>query len=103
MWSAHHDAVMAATSSGCVAPVLAWRPMTTFLGRDEAINSTKARHQRDRDGVACFLHLRDLVYQHPEAASARAVSFVRTLEAKVATAKAERQRTEARARETSRR
>ena len=59
--------------------------MTTFLGPDEANNVDLAdsRHRRDQDRVACFLHLRDLVYLHPAAALASAVSFVQALEAKV--------------------
>ena len=31
--------------------------------------------KRSQDRVACFLHLRDLVYLHPGAASASAVVF----------------------------
>jgi hypothetical protein len=52
--------------------------MTTFLGPDEATNVDLAdsRHRRDRDRVACFLHLRDLVYLHPKAASAGVVAFI---------------------------
>jgi hypothetical protein len=79
--------------------------MTTFLGPDEATNVDLAdsRHKRDQDRVACFLHLRDLVYLHPAAASASAVSFVQTLEAKVIAEKAAREKRLARAREASRR
>ena len=81
--------------------------MTTFLGPDEATNVDLAnsRHKRDQARVACFLHLRDLVYLHPEAASASAVSFVQTLEAKVIAEKAAREKrlAEARAREAGRR
>jgi hypothetical protein len=81
--------------------------MTTFLGPDEATNFdlAESRHKRDQSRVACFLHLRDLVYLHPEAASASAVSFVQTLEAKVIAEKAAREKrlTEVRAREASRR
>ena len=81
--------------------------MTTFLGADEATNVDLAdsRHRRDQDRVACFLHLRDLVYLHRGAASASAVSFVQTLEAKVIAEKAAREKrlAEARAREASRR
>ena len=81
--------------------------MTTFLGPDEATNVDLAdsRHKRDQDRVACFLHLRDLVYLHPKAASASAVSFVQTLEAKVIAEKAAREKrlAEVRAREASRR
>jgi hypothetical protein len=79
--------------------------MTTFLGPDEAthVDLADSRHRRDQDRVACFLHLRDLVYLHPEAASASAVSFVQTLEAKVIAEKAAREERLARAREASRR
>ena len=66
--------------------------MTTFLGSDDTVDFTKSRRERDREYAACFLHLRDLVYLHPEAASASAVSVVRTLEAKIAAAKAARGR-----------
>ena len=71
--------------------------MTTFLGPDEATNVDLAdsRHRRDQDRVAC----------HPEAASASAVSFVQTLEAKVIAERAAREKrlAEVRAREASRR
>jgi hypothetical protein len=81
--------------------------MTTFPGPDEATNVDLADscRKRGQDGVACFLHLRDLVYLHPEAASASAVSFVRVLEAKVIAEKRTREKrlAEARAREASRR
>ena len=81
--------------------------MTTFFPSDEAINVdfAESRRQRDQGRVACFLHLRDLVYLHPKAASAGAVAFVQTLEAKVIAEKAAREKrlAEARAREASRR
>jgi hypothetical protein len=81
--------------------------MTTFLGPDEATNVdlADARHKRNQAHVACFLHLRDLVYRHPESASASAVSCVKTLEAKVIAEKRAREKrlTEARAREAGRR
>ena len=81
--------------------------MTTFLGPDEATNVdlAESRHKRDQSRVACFLHLRDLVYLHPEAASASAVSFVQTLEAKVIAEKAARKKrlAEARKRDAERR
>ena len=64
--------------------------MTTFLGPDDETNDTEFRRKRGQNGVACFLHLRDLVYLHPQTASASAVSFVRTLEAKVIAEKAAR-------------
>ena len=76
------------------------RSMTTFLGPDEAIDFAKSRRERDQERAACFLHLRDLVYLHPEAASASAVSFVQTLEAKVIAEKAARARGLAEARAT---
>jgi hypothetical protein len=80
--------------------------MTKFLGPDEATNVDFAEsRRRDQDRVACFLHLRDLVYLYPGAASASAVSFVQTLEAKVIAEKAAREKrlAEVRAREASRR
>ena len=79
--------------------------MTTFLEPDEVINVSKSRQQRDQERVACFRHLHDLVYRHPEVASASAVSFVRTLEAKVIAEKAGRERgvADARAKEVRQR
>jgi hypothetical protein len=81
--------------------------MTTFLGPDEATNVdlAESRHKRNQAHVACFLHLRDLVYLHPKAASASAVSFVQTLEAKVIAERAAREKrlAEVCAREASRR
>jgi hypothetical protein len=62
-------------------------PMTTFLGSDD---SAKSRRARDLDRLGCFLHLRDLVYRHPEAAPASAVSVVRALEVKIVASKAAR-------------
>ena len=67
------------------------RSMTTFIGPDDIIDFAKSSRQRSQDHVACFLHLRDLVYLHPEAASASAVSCVRTIEARVVAAKAARE------------
>ena len=66
--------------------------MTTFIGPDDTIDFAKSSRQRSQDHVACFLHLRDLVYLHPEAASASAVSCVRTIEARVIAAKAAREK-----------
>ena len=68
--------------------------MTTFLPPDEAGNADFAefRTKRDQDRVACFLHLRDLVYMHPEAASAVVVAFVQRLEAAVIAQKAAREK-----------
>jgi hypothetical protein len=81
--------------------------MTTFLGPDEATNVdlAESRYKRNKDHVACFLHLRDLVYLHPQAATASAVSVVQTLETKVIAAKAAREKrlAEARVREAGRR
>ena len=68
--------------------------MTTFLRSDEM--GIEPRQKLDRDRVACFLHLRDLVYLHPGAASASAVVFVQTLEAKVIAEKATREETTSR-------
>jgi hypothetical protein len=67
--------------------------MTTFLGPDEAtdVDFAEPSHKRDQERVACFLHLRDLVYLHPEVASASAASFVQTLEAKVIAEKTARE------------
>jgi hypothetical protein len=77
--------------------------MTVFL-TDEAINVAES-HKREQTRVACFLHLRDLVYRHPEATSASAASLVQTLEARVIAAKAAREEgiADARAREVRRR
>ena len=73
--------------------------VTTFLGPDEASNVDFEASNVDfdeprpkRDQVACFLHLRDLVYMHPEAASASAIAFVKKLEAAVIAEKAARER-----------
>ena len=59
--------------------------MTTFLNPDDAINAdfAESRTKRSQDRVACFLHLRDLVYLHPKAASTDAIAFVQSLEAAV--------------------
>ena len=75
--------------------------MTTFLQPDEATNVDFAdsRQKRDRDRVACFLHLRDLVYMHTQAASATAIAFVNKLEAAVLAEKAAREKRLAGARE----
>jgi hypothetical protein len=75
--------------------------MTTFLQPDEATNVdfAESRHKRDQDRVACFLHLRDLVYLHPEGASASAIAFVQKLEAAVIAEKAAREKRLAEARE----
>ena len=74
---------------------------------DEAGNADFAefRTKRDQDRIACFLHLRDLVYMHPKAASAVAVAFVQKLEAAVIAQKAAREKrlAEVRKREAERR
>jgi hypothetical protein len=79
--------------------------MTTILGTDETgnVDLAESGRKRSQDRVACFLHLRDLVYLHPEAASASAVVFVQTLEAKVIAEKATREKRLADARERARR
>ena len=68
--------------------------MTTFLGPAEATNVDFAepRHKRNQAHVACFLHLRDLVYLHPEMASASSISHVKTIEAAVIAEKAAREK-----------
>jgi hypothetical protein len=79
--------------------------MTTILQLDEAgnVDFAEPRQKRDRDRVACFLHLRDLVYLHREAASANTIAFVRTLEAAVIAEKAAREKRLADVRERARR
>ena len=81
--------------------------MTTILSPDEATNIdfAESRRKRDQDRVACFLHLRDLVYMHREAASASIIAFVQTLEAAVIAQKAAREKrlADARERDTERR
>jgi hypothetical protein len=74
--------------------------MTMFLQPDDDadnVDFVESRHKRD-SRVACFLHLRDLVYLHPQAASASTVAFVQTLEAKVIAEKAAREKRLAEAR-----
>jgi hypothetical protein len=75
--------------------------MTTFLGTDETgnVDLAESGRKRSQDRVACFLHLRDLIYLHPGAASASAVAFVQTLEAAVIAQKAAREKRLAEARE----
>jgi hypothetical protein len=74
--------------------------MTTFFQPDETTNVDFAESRRkcDQDRVACFLHLRDLVYLHRGAAPASAVAFVQKLEAAVIAEKAARQKRLAEAR-----
>jgi hypothetical protein len=76
--------------------------MTKFSRSGEAIDFTESGRKRGQDRVACFLHLRDLIYLHPEAASASAVSFVQTFEAKVIAEKAAREKRLADVRERAR-
>jgi hypothetical protein len=64
--------------------------MTTFLQPDDT--GIESRQKLDQDRVACFLHLRDLVYLHPQAAPAAAISHVKTLEAAVIAQKAAREK-----------
>jgi hypothetical protein len=77
--------------------------MTTFLQPDET--GIESRQKLDHDRVACFLHLRDLVYLHPQAAPAAAISHVKTLEAAVIAQKTVREKrlAEVRKREAERR
>jgi hypothetical protein len=79
--------------------------MTIILQPDEAadVDFAEPRQKRDEDRVACFLHLRDLVYLHREAASANTVAMVQTLEAAVIAEKAAREKRLADARERERR
>jgi hypothetical protein len=79
--------------------------MTTILGTDETgnVDLAESGRKRSQDRVACFLHLRDLVYLHPGAASASTIAFVQTLEAKVIAEKATREKRLADARERARR
>jgi hypothetical protein len=79
--------------------------MTTILQPDDATNVdfAESRHTRDKDRVACFLHLRDLIYMHTQAASATAIAFVKKLEAAVIAEKAAREKRLADARERAER
>lgn len=77
--------------------------MTTFLQPDEAgieSGTKRGQNKRGQNRAACFLHLRDLVYLHPKAASADAIAFVQSLEAAVIAQKGtpEKRLAEARAR-----
>jgi hypothetical protein len=78
--------------------------MTTILRPEEAgnVDFPQPRQKRDKDRVACFLHLRDLVYLHREAASPSTIAFVRTLEAAVIAEKAAHEKRLAAARERER-
>jgi hypothetical protein len=76
--------------------------MTTFLQPDEAgieSRTKRGRNKRGQNRAACFLHLRDLVYLHPKAASSDAIAFVQSLEAAVIAEKATREKQLAEARE----
>jgi len=77
--------------------------MTTFLQPDDAVDFAESGRRRGQDRVACFLHLRDLVYLHPEAASASTIAFVQTLEAAVTAEKAAREKRLAAGRERAER
>ena len=68
--------------------------MTIFLGTDEIghVDLAEFRRTRDKDRIACFLHLRDLVYMHTQAASASAIAFVQKLEAAMIAEKSARGR-----------
>jgi hypothetical protein len=59
--------------------------MTTIFRPDEAgnVDFAESRRARDQGRVACFLHLRDLCYLHPEAAPAVAIAHMMTLAAAV--------------------
>ena len=76
--------------------------MTTFLQPDEAgieSGTKRGQNKRGQNRAACFLHLRDLVYLHPKAASADAIAFVQSLEAAVIDEKDTREKQLAEARE----
>src|SRR3984885_7635037 len=77
--------------------------MTRFLQPDEAAIDAfaESRTKRGRDRVACFLHLRDLVYLHPKAASTNAIALVQSLEAAVIAQKGAREKRLTEARGTS--
>src|SRR6478672_3235718 len=69
--------------------------MTTVLQPDEAgieSRTKRGQNKRAQNRAACFLHLRDLVYLHPKAASADAIAFVQSLEAAVIAEKAAREK-----------
>ena len=80
--------------------------MTTFLQPDDAgieSGTKRGQNKRGQNRAACFLHLRDLVYLHPKAASADAIAFVQSLEAAVIAEKATREKQLAEARERAER
>jgi hypothetical protein len=74
-----------------------------FLPSEEAVDLAESGRKRGQDRVACFLHLRDLVYLHPEAASTGAVAHVKMLEAAVIAEKAAREKQLAATRERAER
>jgi hypothetical protein len=76
--------------------------MTTFLHPDDEatlVDLAESPRKRAQDRVACFLHLRDLVYMHTQAASATAIVLVQTLEAAVIAEKTAREKRLAEVRE----
>jgi hypothetical protein len=66
--------------------------MTRFLPSEEAVDFAESGRKRGQDRVACFLHLRDLCYLHPEAAPAVAIAHIKMLEAAVIAEKATREK-----------
>jgi hypothetical protein len=77
--------------------------MTTFFDPDEATDVDFAETKRGQSRLACFLHLRDLCYLHPEAAPAGAIAQVIRLEAAVVAEKVAREKRLANVRERARR
>jgi hypothetical protein len=73
--------------------------MTRFLLSEEAVDLAESGRKRGQDRVACFLHLRDLCYLHPEAAPASTISHVKTFEAAVIAERTAREKRLAGARE----
>ena len=65
---------------------------TIFRPEDGNVDFAESRRNRDSGRVACFLHLRDLCYLHPEAAPAVAIAHMKTLEATVIAKKATREK-----------
>jgi hypothetical protein len=78
--------------------------MTTFSDPAEAtdVDFAESRRKGGQNRVACFLHLRDLCYLHPQAAAADAIAHVKRLEAAVIAEKAAREKRLAEARERAR-
>jgi hypothetical protein len=75
--------------------------MTTIFRPEEGgnIDFAESRRAHDQGRVACFLHLRDLCYLHPEAAPAGAIAHMKTVETSVIAEKARREKRLADARE----